>query len=245
MALSPGWGALLIDLREHGNSRSMPPPHTLAAAATDLADLVQEQKLSGLVGHSFGGKVVLKARSELDLEFSAIIDASPSASPDALESDGQHRSVAVSALRVLETLPAVFASRTELIEALEARGLARMVGQFLATNLERTGDGQWEWAVDLVAIRSLLASYFATDLWPDVTAVPSRLEFVAASRQSALSAVDLTRLAALSESHSFVRTQVVDSGHWVHVDAPAPLLEILRTLTSQGDSVGARIGAAD
>src|SRR5512142_1296285 len=33
----PEWGAVLVDLREHGRSGGFPPPHTVATAAGDVA----------------------------------------------------------------------------------------------------------------------------------------------------------------------------------------------------------------
>ena len=38
-AACPAWGFVLVDLRMHGQSQGAPPPHTLAAAADDLARL--------------------------------------------------------------------------------------------------------------------------------------------------------------------------------------------------------------
>ncbi len=57
----PEWGALLIDLRLHGESRHFRPPHTVETSAEDLHRLVDHLDLpaAGVLGHSFGGKVAL------------------------------------------------------------------------------------------------------------------------------------------------------------------------------------------
>ena len=54
----PGWGFVLPDLRGHGRSLGLTPPHTLAAAAADLVSLEAElgHPIHGLGGHSFGGR---------------------------------------------------------------------------------------------------------------------------------------------------------------------------------------------
>ena len=80
----PGWGAVIVDLREHGDSLGEPAPHTLAAAANDVCELEQHLELpvGGALGHSFGGKVVLewlRSRDAVATE-AWVIDASPSAS---------------------------------------------------------------------------------------------------------------------------------------------------------------------
>src|SRR5690606_9416114 len=57
-----GWGAILVDLRLHGDSRGFAPPHTVGAAAEDLRRLEASIGLSpsAILGHSFGGKVALQ-----------------------------------------------------------------------------------------------------------------------------------------------------------------------------------------
>ena len=58
----PEWGALLVDLRQHGSSQGFPTPHTLAAVAADVGRLIlaSEHPVRGVLGHSFGGKVALE-----------------------------------------------------------------------------------------------------------------------------------------------------------------------------------------
>ena len=58
----PEWGAVLVDLREHGDSLGLPAPHSLHAAAEDVAELERSLAVpvEGALGHSFGGKVVLE-----------------------------------------------------------------------------------------------------------------------------------------------------------------------------------------
>jgi pimeloyl-ACP methyl ester carboxylesterase len=63
----PSWQVMLVDLRCHGESSvasgGMPAvgPHTVQSAAKDVLALLREQRMFPhmLVGHSFGGKVVM------------------------------------------------------------------------------------------------------------------------------------------------------------------------------------------
>ncbi|GKV09249.1 hypothetical protein SLEP1_g20776 [Rubroshorea leprosula] len=59
----PTWQFLLVDLRCHGDSASINKrgPHTVASTALDVLKLIGQLRLTPrvLVGHSFGGKVVL------------------------------------------------------------------------------------------------------------------------------------------------------------------------------------------
>src|SRR5689334_4335188 len=54
----PQWGAVLVDLRMHGASQDLKPPHTLRAAAADLAllETALDRPVRGVLGHSLGGK---------------------------------------------------------------------------------------------------------------------------------------------------------------------------------------------
>ena len=61
----PSWQVLLVDLRCHGESTQMAQrparPHGVESAAEDVLKLLGQLKLfpEVLVGHSFGGKVVM------------------------------------------------------------------------------------------------------------------------------------------------------------------------------------------
>lgn len=57
---------VLVDLRNHGQSASLPafkPPHDIPAAARDIADLIKAEGWGtpdAMIAHSLGGKVVLE-----------------------------------------------------------------------------------------------------------------------------------------------------------------------------------------
>jgi pimeloyl-ACP methyl ester carboxylesterase len=59
------WQVVLVDLRCHGESAAhgslSPLPNTVESAAADILDLLRELRLfpEALIGHSFGGKVVM------------------------------------------------------------------------------------------------------------------------------------------------------------------------------------------
>ena len=104
--MHPSWGAALVDLRLHGDSRAgFAPPHTVRAAAEDVLGLVPALPgpVEALVGHSLGGKVVLAAERASGHRFprAVVLDASPSRRPDGLGSE-QSRDV----LALLGRLPA-------------------------------------------------------------------------------------------------------------------------------------------
>jgi pimeloyl-ACP methyl ester carboxylesterase len=230
VARRPDWGLVLVDLRMHGRSQDAPPPHTVSAAAEDLAALTDGLAADGkpvyaVCGHSFGGKVALgyRARADDGLRQTWVLDASPAARPEALDDPDN---TVVQVLGVLETLPEAFADRGAFVAAIEAQGFPTMLGQWLAMNLERRAD-TYVSRLDPAAMRALLTDYYAWDAWPAVTDGPGSLRVVLASRSTAVPRADAERLRALADADAddAIRVDTLDSGHWVHIEALGPLLD--------------------
>jgi esterase len=251
VAARPELGFVLVDLRAHGASLDPPPPHTLAEAARDLARLEASPELagrdvSGVLGHSFGGKVALAhaaARREAGrpLDVCVVLDSSPSARP-ARQAEGDlasalGRDQAAWVLGWLEGLPWPLESRERFFELAEGAGLSRGIAEWLAMNVRRAGDlasAGVVHRVDLGLVRLLLDDYFSNDYWHLLEGEPvaRRLAFVAGGRSTALSRAELERLRRLAarptERGPALTLEVLpEAGHWVHVDDPDGLFRVL------------------
>jgi esterase len=228
-ARRPDWGLVLVDLRQHGQSQGAPEPHTVTAAAKDLAALTtslgeQGRAVRAVFGHSFGGKVALEYRALAGSELvqTWVIDASPSARPEAM--DDPHNTV-TQVLATLDDLPGTFADRDDFVRQVEDRGLARPLGQWLAMNLERQGDAYVP-RLDLASMRALLTDYYRLDSWPALESGPGEVHMVIAGKSSAVGPDDRARLDELGRvSASVTVTYFPESGHWVHIEAPFALLD--------------------
>ena len=224
----PAWGFVLVDLRMHGRSQGAPPPHTLSAVVDDLVRLekVAALPIAAVMGHSFGGKVALafaaRRSPELELEQAWVLDASPSARVGrASETEG--------VLRTLRELPEALSSREEFVELVTARGRSRAIAEWLAMNV-RPADHGYRFGLDLDAIQSLLDDYCASDLWSVLEREAGARAFheVVSGRSSAFDGADRARLAGLAARGSRVHEHVIEgAGHWVHVDAPDALFELI------------------
>ncbi len=228
------WGVELVDLRMHGRSQGAPPPHTIDAAAADIARLSERMAGEGrtvraVSGHSFGGKVALRHRGSLpeNLLQTWMLDASPSARQDAFTDPNN---TVVDVLDMLDALPTSFDDRDQFIDEVTARGKAKPLAQWLAMNLDREGDA-YRFRLDLDAMRALLASYYDADLWSMVGGdQDGELRVVAAGKSSALSEQDKNQLRAASVELAQVHIhELPESGHWVHIEALSDLLELFET----------------
>lgn len=222
VASRPDWGAVLVDLREHGGSKGFEPPHTLVAAARDVHELTRSLgvRADAILGHSFGGKVALEyLRQHPDrLRQLWVIDSTPAPR----EPGGS----AWAMLRILRSLPDVFASRSDVVAALERSGVATPIASWMATNLAHRPDG-YRWRFDLDAMEELLRDFFATDLWDVVDDPPGRTEIhvVKASESSILTPDSLERIRNAAPGRVFLHE--VQGGHWLNADNPDAVVALL------------------
>lgn len=219
------WGGLLVDLRQHGESRGFEAPHTLEACAEDLRRLIRSEELEGraLLGHSFGGKVALVyARDpEPGLEEIWIVDSSPDA--------GEPSGAAWGVLEVLRNNPGPFLGRDHGVEALVADGVDRPVARWMATNLEEGVDGAFRWRIDPDDMEELLRDFFRVDAWDVVEDPPEGVEIhvVKAEDSGVLGEDACARIEAAGRETGRVRLHRIEGGHWLNADNPDGLVELL------------------
>lgn len=231
VAAKPEWGAVLVDLRLHGDSQpkdgAFGPPHTLRSAAHDIEELVATLPGSarGILAHSFGGKVGLELAkgSALSLSHFFLIDSNPGARPTARGSESTRHIV-----DILGEVPEEFADRQAFTAWIEQRGVSRPVAMWLAMNVRPLPNTtRYTFRIDLAGVRELLDDYFREDLW-SVLERPSgevRIDLVVGGKSSVLDADDIERARRCPRTTVHV---IEDAGHWVHADAPDALFEIVQ-----------------
>lgn len=223
-----GWGAVLVDLRMHGASQDIDPPHTVQAAAQDLVELSSglAGRIDAVVGHSFGGKVALAYvdRRHGDLERAVILDSSPGTR---LDHRGSETTLGV--LQFLEKVEPT-ASRNDFVRQAQEAGFNPGIAMWLAMNLERRGE-RFIVKLDLDAIHSLLEDYFRLDLWEVLERPPGRVHFdvVLGGRSRVFSEAERARIQVLAQQQPdrVSLYTIPDAGHWLHVDDPAAVTRIL------------------
>jgi esterase len=224
--LRPEYRFCLVDLRHHGESQGAPPPNTLDACARDLDALVARlgQEPEVIAGHSFGGKTALMFASLYPKRARQIwvLDSNPGS---------QEPSPSNEVIRVIEcvrrtTTPAH--DRQAVVGELMAQGLSSGTSQWLATNLQRS-DAGFVWRFDLEAIYELMLDYFRVDLWPvlDDRASDSDFRVVVAERSDRWAPENRARIQELAARTPVSLHVVPNAGHWLHVDNPSFLLELM------------------
>jgi esterase len=220
----PEWGALLVDLRLHGDSPPLAGPHTVAAAAEDVLTLLRGKGLpaTAVLGHSFGGKVALKMAEGAPRELRQVwvMDSTFEARPPSGSAWGM--------IEAVRALPERFESRAEAVQGLRSAGYAEGIAQWMAMNLE-PGDGGLSWRLDFDALEEILRDFFESDLHRVVEAPPGEAEihFVRATEGSVLSEGAAERIERLEGEGARVHLHHLEGGHWLNADNPDGIVELL------------------
>jgi pimeloyl-ACP methyl ester carboxylesterase len=222
----PDWGALLVDLREHGGSQGFPPPHDLEASAADLSRLVEAEQIDAqaILGHSFGGKVALVYSREPAVPLRRVWVAD--STPDARSPDGS----AWRMLRVLRLHTGPFPDRAAAMAAVELEGFPNSVAQWMSTNLANGPDGL-RWRLDADDMEALLRSFFSVDAWDAVEhpADGTHVHVMRAEASSILTEEACLRIEAAGNATGRVHLHRVEGGHWLNADNPEELQRLLLT----------------
>ena len=223
----PHYMAVLVDLRLHGRSQGFASPHDVRACAADLVRLEPSLPLPvvGVIGHSFGGKVSLayhEARPALTRV--ALLDSAPGPSPARIGSEQT-----LSVIDMLARAPRHYPRREDFLAYVHAAGHERTIADWLAMNLERQPEG-FRLRIEVEAVRALLDSYFALDLWPVLERSEARIDVVIGGRSQVWNADGRARVQALAAARPAGKLRVhvlPEAGHWLHVDDPKGVREAL------------------
>ena len=225
----PGFRAVLPDLRNHGSHPKVSPPHTMAAAAADLAHLAAASGAPDvLVGHSLGGKVVLSWLERGDLPATTtvwVLDAPPGAGR-ARQPAGDLSADPVRVMEILRGAPTPAPSRDPVRTYLREQGMSEPIVQWLLTSVTRTDTG-WDWVYDLDGIEQMLADYFALDFWPLVQSAGARVQLVRAGAGGRWSDDEVQRAVHAASTSQVGFHTLPAAGHWLHVDAPDAIRALL------------------
>lgn len=244
----PTWQVMLVDLRCHGDSAVAagqpytPGPHTVESAAQDILGLLRQLKMfpNMLVGHSFGGKVVMSMAQQFGARLPRpvqvwVLDTLPG---EVRAGGPQRQDHPADLIRVLQNLPMPLFSRSQLLDYLSAHGFSMPVARWMTTNLRPAMPGVHaapssssaltglHWSFDLDGISEMYRSYETSTLWPMLHAPPEGLlvDFVRAEHSTfRWEGPEQDLIQQLGH-----RVHMLPhAGHWVHTDNPVGLFDLM------------------
>ncbi|CAJ1884927.1 unnamed protein product [Sphenostylis stenocarpa] len=241
---SSNWRTVMLDMRNHGKSteRKLNPPHNIETAAKDLADLVKAEGWPWpevVVGHSMGGKVALQfaescsrgdyGHAVLSPKQLWVLDSVPGE-----VNPGNTNDEVRNVLATLQSLPSQFPSRKWLVNHLMGLGYSKALSDWIGTNLKKVGDHE-TWIFDLENAKEMFDSYCEKSYWNLLEKPPKGMEIVIVRAEKSdrwdQDAIErIQKLANRGGSDSLGKVSfcvLPNAGHWVHVDNPKGLLEIV------------------
>lgn len=242
--------AIAVDHRGHGNSSSLlnsNDSNTLSDCVSDLHRLLSHTQIHGphysLVGHSFGGKVVLNfLRDCVDSGRSTppsqvwVLDCLPG-----LYNNNNNDSESVwKVLSSLQSLPTSFVDRSSAVQSLVDLDVSKPIADWLATSLvsddnnNNNNDNKdlVRFGFSLSVVQDLFSDFSSLDLWEVLTdqrLKDTKIHFVRAGRNKLWTEEVLKRFSKVCEEHSNVHVWTMPHvGHWLHAEDMNGLLEVMR-----------------
>jgi esterase len=218
--LSDKFQIFLIDQRNHGLS-----PHTehhnYELMAQDLYDFLNEHNIINpvLVGHSMGGKTVIKFLvdyPEFAIEKAIIVDIAPKSYPP-------HHQVYIQAMLAVDLT--TIQSRQDVEQIFIAEGLNN-VGerQFLAKNIYRDESGNFRWRINLPVLIDEIENI--GEGTPDFAHVEVPILFVKGEKSTYY--IQKPDAILIHQIFPFAKIVTIkDAGHWIHAEQPQALYEAI------------------
>ncbi len=218
--LTDAFHVLALDLRNHGQSPHAEPMN-YDAMVEDVVGWVDTQGFEQvtLMGHSMGGKVAmaLACRFPTRVVRLIVVDIAPK---DYLSHAHRAEFAAMNELR-LDTLK----SRAEAELRFEARVADWAMRKFLVTNIERTDEGGWRWAVNLPVLTASLPELERNPL-DDTDRYNGPTLFITGGKSRYVQAGDI---AAIEAYFPEARVEVIaDSGHNPHMEKRVEFVAAVR-----------------
>lgn len=137
-------------------------------------------------------------------------------------------------LQTLQSLPSSVPSRKWLVNHMMELGFSKSLSEWIGTNLKKSGEHE-TWVFNLDSAVQMFNSFGEMSYWPLLEHPPHGMEIaiVRAEKSDRWDPDAIHRLEGLANrqgdgSEGKVSVHVLpNAGHWVHVDNPKGLLEIM------------------
>lgn len=231
-SLSEKFRVILPDQRNHGRSPHH-ENHRYEALSGDVYELIQSMGLQKviLIGHSMGGKTAMHLALKYPelIGHLVVIDIAPKdygAFANYAEITNKHDLIIDAMLSVN---PSQWANRTEIDNELKKNLPNKGLRQFLMKNIRRSSTGQYQWQLNLEALRSNLPEIMDgfSNLIPGQTLSIPQIPTLFIKGELSPYIMDEDSLII---SRFFPKAQTVTipaAGHWLHAEQPELLIKTL------------------
>ncbi|KAJ2767062.1 hypothetical protein IWQ56_003473 [Coemansia nantahalensis] len=219
LARTLGRDVYSVDQRNHGDSPHQ-APHTYEAMSADIVRFVEDHRLGPVVllGHSMGGKVVMRAALEQpDMVAQLVVD---DIVPMGLELSHNFAAY-VTTLGEIEAR--AVASQKEADRQLAAVEPDLAVRQFLLTNMKKARDGAYRARIPLDLLGASLDGIMGWDDLPG-RSYPGPTLFIGGTRSPF---VKPPAYSAMQRYFPRCLVAELEAGHWVHADKPIEFMKLV------------------
>lgn len=215
--LSEDYEVFLIDQRNHGNSPHA-DKHNYRAMAGDINEWMQAQDLSEahLIGHSMGGKTAMTFALSYPEKTKSLISVDMGVKKYPRGHDKYFEAMRSLDIDAIE-------SRSEADEHLRKLIPDKGIRLFIMKSIHRRKDGSYEWKFNL---EQLYRDYpeILQALKSDKKYTGNTL-FIGGTNSGYLKEGDLDEIRPMFPE---ARLEMIEAGHWIHVEKPQELLKIVR-----------------
>ena len=211
--LAANYQVFILDIRNHGKSFH-DSKHDYASMVEDVRYFIDHLGLSevSLIGHSMGGKIAMSFALKYPLLVSSLIvvDIAPK-----VYSPG-HEDIIYALGKVN---PKELKSRQEAVDIISTYIHDPSVVQFLLKNLDRLGDGSFEWKMNL----SVLIDQYKEMLdFPSKGVFNGSTLFLEGAKSDYILPSDEKTIFTFFPNAKIV--SIRDAGHWVHAENPVDFI---------------------
>jgi esterase len=207
----------VLDARNHGQS-----PHdnefNYTVMAADLKEFLDEHQIINpiLIGHSMGGKTIMKFASEFKdvAEKLIVVDISP-------RFYGRHHDTILDGLSSIDLKN--LKTRNEADEQLSHYVGDIGVRQFLLKSLYRDSDGNFQWRINLPVIKEMIDNI--GEALPEGIKIDIPTLFIKGSESGYIEEKDIK---VIKEHFSDFRIETVEgASHFVHAEKPKEVINLI------------------
>jgi esterase len=212
--LSESYRVITVDQRNHGRSFHS-DDFDYKIMSQDLYQFIETLELDSvkLIGHSMGGKTVMKLLSEHSslVDKAVIVDIAPK------QYNGGHEAI-LEALSALDLT--TIDKRSEAQDILTEKLGNPSVVQFLLKNLNRNPDQSYEWKANVKLLHEKYKEVSAEIKFDTPCEVPTL--FIKGSNSNYITDDDRSDIEAVFNHSQII--EIEGAGHWVHAEKPVELL---------------------